>query len=155
MYHYADSATLKNHATGANGVWNIEAHLDGGVHYLTPESLTSQAEAIGRLQLPLKKLPDGIFVEEPTKGRFKVIFQTQQISENCRIPRSNVHSVETGGGSRPWLESVAKDNPQRGPGGGIQFVTPNSLGQATVLDLKTGIFVQDDAHLLQLLQDFP
>ncbi len=120
-----------------------------GGRYVGTENLTTQAAALDRFQLP-QKIRNGVV--DPTTGRFKCICQTVDVADECIIPRGFDHS--TGAGYLDWLEPLVKDNPLRGSGGAVQFTQEKQV-IVTVIDLKSGQVVRDQAHLQQLLTAFP
>ena len=135
LYHYADGNTLLGHATvQPDGKWLLEEFRDG--RYVSPLEVSSKSAARDTFQLP---------VGNATKGRFKCIIRTSDVSEDLRIPRSIRH--QDGVDERlAWLEAYTKDNSRLGAGGGPQFVQTKEV-LVEVLDLDTGQFIRTQADL--------
>lgn len=156
MYHYADEETMLDYADdlvgGVDGQWKLWDNVRG--RYISPELVGDHATVKSKFQLPLKEISEGVFVEVPTKGRFRFESLTSDVAGNYVTPRSNVHSGAVNSGKKNWLEILAKDNPSRGSGGGIQFVETEA-GQGILFDTVTNQFVRDKLHLQELLDSNP
>jgi hypothetical protein len=106
-------------------------------------------------------LPDYTWVEESTRGRYKCKIQTVDIAEDCAIPRGAKHSVDGAGYvKKDWLETLTKENPQRGAGDAGQVIQKRPV-HCTIIDLVaseargTTVVVTDGTHLEQLLLQYP
>ncbi|MCL4785910.1 MAG: hypothetical protein KJ070_03830 [Verrucomicrobia bacterium] len=123
--------------------------------HFPPGNSLSQNDAKNFLQLPKEKLPDNTWTEDVTKGRFKCILHSADVSTDFRLPRGYGHSIDGEGYvEKAWLEVVAMENPHRGGGGAVQYTEEPAVA-VTVLDLKTGQVVQNKAHLQQILIENP
>jgi Bacterial TSP3 repeat len=75
-----------------------------GGWYATFEKLETSSAAKERLQLP-----------QVSTVKFRLEFDWDAVKNNVRVPRGRNHSAE-------WFESLAKDYPEYGLGGGLQVV---------------------------------
>jgi hypothetical protein len=83
------------------------------------------------------------------------------IAEDCAIPRGAKHSVDGAGYvKKDWLETLTKENPQRGAGDAGQVIQKRPV-HCTIIDLVaseasgTTVVVVDKADVTRLLLEYP